>query len=386
MPDETTTLTDTRDRYLEEIAGRFRPKTVSNSRTVIKSFIRYLNDKHPDVKSFSQLKRPHITGWLTYLAGQQIKKNTIRNKCIKLKLFFNYIRGERWKEAPREGLFHAGDLPPEDKGFPRPLSVDVDKQLQAALYEKGDFIHKALLLLRNTGLRVQEFLDLEVDSLRQLSDGTWCLHVPLGKLHSERVIPVSSESVRLFHELLELRGTPPPVKHPETGKPTHFLFVHPKGRLFGKRYGPKIFRYYLGKIEKKAKLRDHPTPHRLRHSLATELLRAGMSLPTLMKFLGHRTIKMTLRYAQVTGIDVQRGYAEAIKNLEERHNLPYIPELPEKHGNVSGREVIESLLHMLEAALEAYRKDHAKPSEKKKVQRFAERIRRLAEDIKKLSS
>lgn len=387
MPDETITLTDTRDRYLEEIAGCLRPKTVSNSRTEIKGFIRYLNDKHPDVKSFSQLKRSHITGWLTYLAGQPIKKSTIRHKCIKLKRFFDQIQGERWKEAPQEELFRHGDLPPQDKGLPRQLSADVDEQLKAALYDKGDFVHKGMLLLRNTGLRVQEFVDLEVDSLRQLSDGTWCLHVPLGKLHSERVIPVSSESVQLFHELLELRGTTPPIKHPETGKLTHFLFVHPDGWRFGKRYSHDVFQYHLGKIEKKAGLRDHPTPHRLRHSLATELLRAGMSLPALMKILGHRTIKMTLRYAEVTGIDVQRGYAEAIKNLAERHNLPSVPDLSEKHGNVSGREGIISLLQIIEAALEAYRKDHAKkPSEKKKVQRFAERIWRLAEDFEKLSS
>jgi hypothetical protein len=208
----------------------------------------------------------------------------------------------------------------------------------------------------------------------------------MGKLHSERVIPVSSESARLFNELLELRGTPPPVKHPETGKLTNFLFVHPNGRRFGRRFSCDAFRYHLGKIKRQAKLTDHPTPHRLRHSLATELLRAGLSLPSLMKILGHRTIGMTLRYAEVTGVDVARAYAEAIKTLEERHNLPSVPDLPDKHARASDRDGIVSLIHVLEAALETYRRDYAKPSEKKKVQRFAERIRRLAEELKKLSS
>ena len=386
MAHKTVKLTDTRDRYLEEIARFLRPWTVTNSRTVINGFVRYLNDHYPAVKSFSQLKRSHITAWIAYLARKQLRKSTRRNYVIKLKVFLTGIQEDHWKEAPQEELFRKGDLPPEDKGLPRPLSADADEQLQEELQERGDFIHKCLLLLRNTGLRVQEFLDLEIDSLRQLSDGTWCLHVPLGKLHSERVIPVSCESLRLFNELLELRGNPRPVKHPETGKLTHFLCVHPNGRRYGQRYSRDAFRYHLGKIKRERKLRDHPTPHRLRHSLATELLRAGLSLPALMKILGHRTIKMTLRYAEVTGVDVQRAYAEAIKTLEERHNLPCAPDVPKKHARTSGREGVVSLLHVLEAALEAYRQDHAKPSEKKKVQRFVERIRRLCEDLKRLSS
>jgi hypothetical protein len=105
-----------------------------------------------------------------------------------------------------------------------------------------------------------------------------------------------------------------------------------------------------------------------------------------MKILGHRTIGMTLRYAEVTGVDVAKAYAGAIKSLAERHNLPVPPDVPGKHASASDREGIVSLLHVLEAALEAYRRDHAKPSEKKKVQRFVERIRRLCKDLKKLPS
>jgi site-specific recombinase XerD len=386
MADEIVTLTDTRDHYLKDIARSLRLRTVVNSRTVINGFIRYLNEQHPDVISFSKLKRSHITAWLASLASQPLRTSTRRNKVIKLKVFLRRIQEDHWEEAPQEELFRKGDLPSEDKALPRPLSADADEQLQDELRRRGGFIHKCLLLLRATGLRAQEFLDLEIDALRQRSDGTWCLHVPLGKLHSERVIPVSSESVRLFSELLNLRGTPPPVKSPETGKLTHFLVVHPDGRRFGKRFGRDVFRYHLGKIKREAKLRDHPTPHRLRHSLATELLRAGLSLPALMKILGHRTIGMTLRYAAVTGVDVARAYAEAIKALEERHNLPSAPDIPKNHGRGAGREGVVSLLHVLEAALEAYRRDHAKPSEKRKVQRFVERIRRLTADFKGLVS
>lgn len=56
---------------------------------------------------------------------------------------------------------------------------------------------------------------------------------------------------------------------------------------------------------------DIPGPvvsHRLRHSYATELLNAGMSLISIMKLLGHRSIHMTMRYAAVTQDTVVREY------------------------------------------------------------------------------
>jgi site-specific recombinase XerD len=160
MAREIITLIDTRNRYLEEIARSLRANTVLNSRTVINGFIRYVNEQYPDVKSFSQLKRSHITAWIAYLATQPLRKSTRRNYVIKLKLFLEYIQEKHWKEGPQEELFRQGDLPPEDKALPRPLSADADQQLQDELQQRGDFIHKCLLLLSNTGLRAQEFRDL----------------------------------------------------------------------------------------------------------------------------------------------------------------------------------------------------------------------------------
>ena len=49
----------------------------------------------------------------------------------------------------------------------------------------------------------------------------------------------------------------------------------------------------------------------MRHTFATEMVRLGVSLPALMQLLGHRDIRMTLRYAQITQADLQREYFAA---------------------------------------------------------------------------
>jgi site-specific recombinase XerD len=375
-------LYQTRDRYLKRRSLSLRPNTIVNSRTVIDGFIRYLIGEYPHISSFSQLKRLHIESWLAYLGRQSLRRNTRRNKIIKLRVFIRKIQTWGWKDAPRVDLFRRGDLPPEDRGLPRPLSDEVDRRLQEELRRRGGFIHKGLLLLRSTGLRMQEFLDLKVDSLRTLPGGSAVLHVPLGKLHSERVIPVTTETAEIFRELCELRGSAPPVTDPETGKPAHFLIVRPNGRRFSR----DAFRYHLGKIEKEAQLKEHPTPHRLRHTLATGLLRAGMSLPVLMKVLGHRAMGMSLRYARITGLDVQQAYEKAMEALEGRYEIPALPANHGKPGKSSSRQAILSQLSVLAAALEAFRRDHAKPSHKKRIQRFVERLRRLSADFKGLAS
>jgi len=63
------------------------------------------------------------------------------------------------------------------------------------------------------------------------------------------------------------------------------------------------------------------TSHRLRHTYATTMLAAGVSLPVLMKLLGHRCHRMTLRYAAVTIETVTTEYVDAIDTIEQRYNL-----------------------------------------------------------------
>ncbi len=380
MASEPGELQETQRRYLETIVLSLRPNTVINSRSVTTGFIRYLNAKHPQVSSFSQLDRSYIEDWLRYLGSQPLRRNTRRNNIIKLRVFLETIRAWSWKEAPQDALFRRGDLPPEDRCLPRPLSEETDRALQAKLRERGGLIHLALLLLRATGLRSQELRDLKVDALRKLPGGEWSLHVPLGKLHSERVIPIDEATLRIFEKILELRGSPPPVTDPETGKPAPFLIMHPEGGRFRR----DALRYHLGRIEKIIPLQEHPTPHRLRHTYATAMLRAGMSLPVLMKLLGHRTIGMTLRYAQITAADVRRAYHEAIGALEGRYAIPSQPAL----NNHSTRtpQAIASQMANLAAQVEAWRRDVTTGSRKKQLQRFVERLRRFAQDFQKLLS
>jgi site-specific recombinase XerD len=272
MAQEASELRKTQRRYLEAIALLRRPNTVTNSRTATNAFIAYLESEHPELSSFSELNRSHIDGWLRHLAGRPLRRSTRRNLIIKVRRFVETLQEWGWEEAPEALLFRRGDLPPEDKCLPKPLSEDVDKALQEELSREDSLISKALLLARLTGVRSQELLDLKVDDLRKLSADEFALHVPVGKLHDDRVIPLSAAAARLFVEIRELRGDPPP--DPETGEPWQFLLV----RQDGKRYTREALRKALKRAERRANLREHPTPHRLRHNPGFRIMPSKLML------------------------------------------------------------------------------------------------------------
>jgi site-specific recombinase XerD len=62
-------------------------------------------------------------------------------------------------------------------------------------------------------------------------------------------------------------------------------------------------------------------PHRLRHTFASDMIRAGISIPALMHLMGHANISTTMIYVQISPRDVFEEYARAVAQ-HIRPNLP----------------------------------------------------------------
>lgn len=76
----------------------------------------------------------------------------------------------------------------------------------------------ALLLQRACGLRIGELLDLELDAVIDIpASGSW-LKVPLGKLDTERMVPIDDEIVDLIDRITATRNPGRPIPHPRTGR------------------------------------------------------------------------------------------------------------------------------------------------------------------------
>jgi integrase len=192
------------------------------------------------------------------------------------------------------------------KYLPRPLSPAADKALQKRLAHSDCIYAMGLLLMRKTGLRIGELSALEVNCLRTDFCGNHFLKVPLGKLHTERLVPLDHSTVCLIEKL---QG-----EDPNTTNRT-FLIETPLGKKTSYRHYIPVLNEASKGIETNGKM----VSHRLRHTYATSLLSAGMSLVSIMRLLGHRDFAMTLRYADITQETVVKEYFEAVSQLEYRY-------------------------------------------------------------------
>jgi site-specific recombinase XerD len=373
MPPATPSLEQIFQTHIQTLALTLRPDTVSGYRGVTRRFLSYLRAEFPRVRRLNQLRRdPHLLGWFRSLCQQQppLSNKSRINLLLCLRRLLEDLAANGHPLAP--DLIRREDFPPPPHYLPRPLSPQDDRLLQQELRRTGDLPAHALLLTRATGIRIGECIDLALDCLRQIGPDQWALHVPLGKLHTERLVPADADIRQIVARILDLRASAPPAS-----------LAHSEGLLLP-RSGSRDAFYQtllpaLADAAKRAGCSSPVTPHRLRHSFASEMLRLGVSLPALMQLLGHHDIRMTMRYVQVTQQDLQREFHAARQNTAQLHLIPTlsIPNAFTSADLVGIRQALAATRHLLEM----YRRQLADQKIRRTIQRLDRRLLAVASQL-----
>jgi integrase len=176
-----------------------------------------------------------------------------------------------------------------------PLSVDEVARFWSSFRNARDLAIVGLMLLH--GLRSVEVIALNRDDVL-LSEGQ--LRV-CGKGNKLRLLPLAPETTQLLDHYLC-------VERPDPCSAA--LFVVLKGPARGQRITPaglrSLFRYHRQTTGVQL-----ANPHRFRHTFASDMVRAGISLPALMQLMGHADIETTMHYVKVSPQDVYLEYARA---------------------------------------------------------------------------
>jgi len=302
-------------RYLQHKSVTCRPATVSSLATRLAAFGAYLAGTDPDATPATLDRCQHIEPWLASLttaantkAGGTLSVPEQARRILAVANFLTEITEWGWPEAPTRRLMFPSDNPRLPQPLPRFLPPDADRRLTEALEASPHRLAAdALLLQRACGLRIGELLDLELDAVIDLpGSGSW-LKVPLGKLDTERMVPIDAQILALIDRITAARNPGRPIPHPRTGRPADFLFT-----AHGHRIGQNRLRKELDRAAKSAGI-GHVTPHQLRHTYATALVNAGVSLQALMAILGHVSAEMSLRYGHLFDTTVRAEYERALE-------------------------------------------------------------------------
>lgn len=235
-------------------------------------------------KPLVQAREKELFAYMATL--EPLKATTVRRRLIAIKRFYDYAERHGYIKEDPAGNLAAPGLP---RRLPKYLSEkDVRNLLDSLSYADPKSIRNMAIikLLFYTGMRIGEVQQLDLEHIlwetRQLR--------VLGKGDKERLIPISQKLIYTLEEWVTVRQSLSYLR-------SEALFVSMGKNHRGERISYGALRQIVKIILKQAGLGAY-SPHKLRHTFATQLLDKGAPLEQISKLLGHSRLDTTLIYAQ----------------------------------------------------------------------------------------
>ena len=358
---------------VESLGAALAPESVRLYHGTARNFLIYLGADHPEIDALAQLRRdPHILGWMAKLRSRvpPLAPVTYISRLIFLRgILAELARSAQLPELAQ--LLRRQDVPRPPRRLPRALSMQQDQLLQQELLRRNDLAANVFLLLRHTGMRIGEAVDLSFDCLHASGTDQWAIHVPLGKLKTERMVPVDSFVCQLVQRLRFFRSFDP---------------LPADGRLLARGSTREALirqlRRYLHAVCLEAGMGKRIVPHQLRHTYASEMLRSGVEFLSIMKLLGHASPEMTMLYLDIALTDLQREFHAA--RSEPRHFAPQPKTQVASAG--SSRDAIVDALRSTQHIVEMFRRTLPNGDTRRCLDRVSNRLTKILAIARKLGT
>jgi integrase/recombinase XerD len=275
--------------------------TVAAYRNDLQQLADFIGTSSANGDGWNAVDRSGIQDFILDLKQRGYTETSGARKVAAVRSFYAFLSAEGMvANNPTEGL----TSPRVGKTLPKAISPnEVDELLeQPGLRNTPEARRdRAMLeLLYATGMRVTELVSLDVTSVNvdPRSPYVRCM----GKGAKERTIPIHDQALETLRSYLD-DGRPLLVR----GKDEQALFLNRRGERLTRQGFWLILKGYA----KAANLSSEITPHTLRHSFATHMLRGGMPLRNVQEMLGHANISTTQVYTHLTSEHVREVYEKA---------------------------------------------------------------------------
>jgi integrase/recombinase XerD len=301
------------------VARGLRPQTIAAYRATLGQFQAYvevrLEKRPPDA-----ITAPHVLEYLEHLRRERNNGDSAVNRQMTiLKNFYRAMVAMGHLLPSANPLAHFPKIKAGARKLPVTLSAEEVQRLLAAppMDTVLGLRDRAILaLLYGTGIRASECAQVTEEAI-DLDERT--IRV-VGKGGHERTIPLNEQVVEALDIYRHHRGDVSPTA----------AFFRSRSRR-GMSRGAVYER--VRTWSRIARIRKRVSPHRLRHTFATHLVKAGVSLVAIRDLLGHRLITSTQIYLHVTAEDLRaaadrhpiRKLAESIGHLLPSVKLPFQP-------------------------------------------------------------
>jgi site-specific recombinase XerD len=244
-----------------------------------------------------------IDMYIDHLLRKRMNPASINLYLVIIRVFYDYLKYEERVDLTNPVKRNRRLRVP--KPLPRSLRDQEVEKLFGVIKGKRDVAMFKLML--RCGLRVEEVSNL---TLGDIDLKKRRIIVQQGKGGKGRVVYISDDAHDALVAYLKIRS------HYRIKK----VFLVEKGTYKGQpisvRGIQKRIEYYAKKTGLKVSC------HRLRHTMATQLLNAEAEIETIQDLLGHNWITTTQRYCKVSNLKVQRDYFKAMRNVLQRSTQP----------------------------------------------------------------
>jgi len=275
----------------------FSPHTVKYYLNIIKQYVIWL-----DVP-LEEATVEKVDAYIDHLHRKRLHPASINLYLVIIRVFYDYLRYEERVDLTNPVKHNRRLRVP--KPLPRSLRDQEVERLFGVIEGKRDIAIFKLML--RCGLRVEEVSNL---SLGDIDLKKRRIIVQQGKGRKDRVVYISDDAHDALIAYLKIRS--------------HYrvkiVFLVEKGTYKGQPISVRGIQKRIEYYAKKAGLKV--SCHRLRHTMATQLLNAEAEVETIQDLLGHNWITTTQRYCKVSNLKVQRDYFKAMRNVLQRSEQP----------------------------------------------------------------
>lgn len=230
-----------------------------------------------------------------YIRSLNKSSKTISHIISSLKSFYNYyMRMGNIKSNPTDEI----DRPKIEKKIPEFLTLEeVSSLLNFEVNNEFEARNKAILeLLYSSGLRISELTSLELSNI----DLDECLVRVMGKGSKERIVPLGDYAIDALKEYIYFYR---PILNKNNSS---YVFLNNRGGVLSRQF---IFKVIKEECIKKG-IRKNVSPHTLRHTFATHLLKNGADLRIIQELLGHENLSTTQIYTHLTNDKLKHDYED----------------------------------------------------------------------------
>ena len=287
----------------------YSDNTISLYRYNLEHFARWIATQEA-IEGLQDTGRDELAEYQSYLliepsdlTGRPRNAGTRNHFAAALKTFFAYLVEEDiLLSSPASHLVSAKTK----ARIPQVLTVNEVLALLAAIPDGtilGRRDRAAFEVMYGTAIRITEFLKLDLEDLWMNESS---LHIRFGKGGRPRVVPLVGESVATLREYLKYSR--PKLITGKMGGKERNRTPHAQAVWLSKegtRWNDSSVREALKKYAHKARIEKNVTPHLLRHSCATHLLKAGMDIRYIQVLLGHEKLSTTQKYTHFHASDLR---------------------------------------------------------------------------------